>query len=163
MNYTWTPATGQDVPDIVKMAQSHFQTEIDTIFVPEPITYSRNVTLAVVNQFYIPTSTVLAVCRDSGGSLMAYTWAKSGETATWSDDKMTVVVMAHVALDLSARVRIRLIEDMMILWERFAGLAQTPILCSTTMRHDQTGFLKLHARAGYSVRGSYAYKRVNTV
>jgi hypothetical protein len=28
------------------------------------------------------------------------------------------------------------------------------------MRNDQQAFLKLHQRAGYDVRGSYAYKRL---
>jgi hypothetical protein len=30
------------------------------------------------------------------------------------------------------------------------------------MRNDQTGFLKLHAKAGYDIRGSYAYKKLST-
>ncbi len=49
---------------------------------------------------------------------------------------------------------------MFTLWENFARLAGTPIVCSTTMRRDQDGFLKLHAKNGYDVRGSYAYKRL---
>jgi len=30
------------------------------------------------------------------------------------------------------------------------------------MRHSQDAFLKLHAKAGYIVRGSYAYKKIST-
>jgi len=29
------------------------------------------------------------------------------------------------------------------------------------MRNDQQGFLKLHQRNGYDVRGSYAYKKLS--
>lgn len=29
------------------------------------------------------------------------------------------------------------------------------------MRREQEGFLKLHTKMGYDVRGSYAYKRLN--
>ena len=76
---------------------------------------------------------------------------------------MCVVRMAHVDLNLSARERVRLVEDMMALWERFAVYCGVPILCSTTMRTDQTAFLKLHARRGYSVRGSFAYKKMSAV
>ena len=74
---------------------------------------------------------------------------------------MIVIRMAHVALDLSPRIRIGLVTDMMTLWENFAKYSQTPIICSTTMRNDQQSFLKLHKRNGYDVRGSYAYKRLN--
>ena len=161
MKYTWTPATGNDVENIVKMAESHFQSEIDLIFNPEPVVYSRNITLSVVHQFYNPLSVLLSVCKDDTGKLLAYTWAVSNEVAPWSDDRMVAVRMAHVDLQLSPKLRINIVKDMMNLWETFAHLSSTPIICSTTMRKDQEGFLKLHERNGYDVRGSYAYKRIN--
>ena len=162
IQYTWTPAHGTDVADIVQMAESHFQTEIDTVFNPDPVAYSRNITFAVVNQFYLPGSELLYVARDPSNKLVAYTWAKSGERAAWSDDAMIVIRMAHVDLTLSTRDRLRIITDMMNIWEQFARSTNTPIICSTTMRKDQDAFLKLHVRSGYDVRGSYAYKRLNT-
>jgi hypothetical protein len=161
MIHNWRPATGNDVSNIVKMAQDHFQREIDLIFTPDPVAYSRNITLAVVNQFYLPTTELLSVANSDSGELLAYTWVKSFERAPWSDDRMVNVRMAHLALDLSARKRIELISDMMTLWENFARFSQCPIICSTTMRNDQHAFLKLHKRMGYDVRGSYAYKRLN--
>jgi hypothetical protein len=161
MNYNWKPATGQDIPDIVALAEQHFQLEIDTIFKPEPVVYSRNITLAVVNQFYLPSLELISVARDSNNKLLAYTWARADERAPWSDDVMVVVRMAHVDLNLSAKLRIKLVIDMINLWEGFARLANVPIVCSTTMRNDQTAFLKLHAKMGYDVRGSYAYKKLS--
>jgi hypothetical protein len=162
MTYTWRPATGVDVAAIVEMAINHFQTEIDLIFKPEPIAYARNLTLAIVNQFYSPSSELVSIAVDNTNKIVAYTWAKAGERAPWSDDAMVVVKMAHLDLTLSSRDRIILVKDMMRLWERFALMSATPIVCSTTMRRDQTAFLKLHERQGYDVRGSYAYKKLNT-
>jgi hypothetical protein len=54
MNWTWSSTTGLDVNQIVMMAQDHFETEIDRIFVPDPIAYARNLTMATVAQFYNP-------------------------------------------------------------------------------------------------------------
>lgn len=162
MMYTWRPATGNDVSDIVKMAEQHFQTEIDNIFTPDPVAYSRNVTMAIVSQFYLPTTELLAVARASiTDQLLCYTWAKNHERSPWSDDDMIVIRMAHVDLTLSNRTRYTLINEMIDIWEQFAYNAMTPIICSTTMRSDQTAFLRLHERRGYTVRGSYAYKRLN--
>lgn len=156
----WRPAIGPDVQDIVHMAEQHFQTEIDTIFQPEPIAYSRNITFAVVSQFYQPNTELLYVARDGNQQLLAYTWARAGERAPWSDDPMIVVRMAHVALNLSARQRITLVQDMIEIWQIFAQQIKCPIICSTTMRRDQDAFLRLHQKAGFDVRGSYAYKRI---
>lgn len=161
MNYNWKLANGADVADIVHMAQSHFQQEIDTIFTPDPVAYSRNITLAVVNQFYLPTTESVSIARSDSGQLLAYTWATSNQRAPWSDDNMVAVRMAHVAMDLTSKQRVGLVKDMMQIWEDFARFANTPIICSTTMRKDQTAFLKLHERNGYDIRGSYAYKRTS--
>lgn len=163
MNYTWRPAQANDIPKIVAMAEQHFQREIDLIFKPEPIVYSRHITFAIVNQYYNPRAELLSVAVDSSDNLIAYTWAKSGDYAPWSDNEMVSVRMAHVDLTMSPRLRIKLVQDMINLWEGWAKIIHVPIICSTTMRNDQTAFLKLHAKNGYDVRGSYAYKKLSAV
>ena len=159
MEYNWRPAVGTDIGAIVKLAQQHFETEIDEIFKPDPLAYGRNLTFAVVRQFYYPLRELVSVA-DTAQGIIAYTWAEANQSAPWSDDHMVVVKMAHVQMDLSGRDRVRLVGDMLQLWEKFAALSNTPIVCSTTMRRDQSGFLRLHERNGYDVRGSYAYKRI---
>ena len=67
MIHNWRPATGNDVANIVKMAETHFQQEIDLIYTPDPVAYSRNITLAVVNQFYLPTTELLSVADSDSG------------------------------------------------------------------------------------------------
>lgn len=148
------------MPDIVNMAQQHFESEIDQIFTPDPIAYSRNITVAVVQQFYAPLTQLVSVARTPHNQLVAYTWAQRGERAAWSDNEMVVVKMAHMDMSMSARTRVGLVTDMINLWEQWALLCQVPIVCSTTMRGDQAAFLKIHQRAGYDVRGSFCYKRI---
>lgn len=160
IDYTWQPATGTDVPDIVRMAQDHFEQEIDRIFTPDPIAYSRNITLAVVQQFYAPMTQLISVAKTQQNQLIAYTWAERNQRAPWSDDEMTVVKMAHVDLGLSARTRIQLVMDMIDMWEAWSQMCGVHVVCSTTMRGDQAAFLRLHQRRGYDVRGSYCYKRI---
>jgi len=155
----WRLAHGGDVAAIVQMAVRGFQSEIDQIFQPDTVAYSRNVTLAVIRQFYGPQSELFSVAYE-GDRLVAYVWAGRNERAPWSDDEMVVVRMAHVDLGLPIRTRIRLVQDMINLWEQWALLCQVPIVCSSTVRADQAGFLRIHAQAGYDVRGSYAYKRM---
>lgn len=148
------------MPDIVRMAQDHFEQEIDRIFTPDPIAYSRNITLAVVQQFYAPMTQLISVAKTQQNQLIAYTWAERNQRAPWSDDEMTVVKMAHVDLGLSARTRIQLVMDMIDMWEAWSQMCGVHVVCSTTMRGDQAAFLRLHQRRGYDVRGSYCYKRI---
>jgi hypothetical protein len=73
---------------------------------------------------------------------------------------MIVAKMAHVDLQLPVRQRLRLVTGMVLEWENWARQCSVPIVCSTTMRRDQSGFLELHRKLGYDVRGSFAYKRL---
>lgn len=159
LKYAWRPAHGGDVSEIVALAVRDFQQEIDGIFSADPVAYARNITLACVNQFYSPNSELLLVARDQQDCLMAYVWVIR-QTAPWSDEPMAAVRMVHLDLSVSVRDRIRLVREMIGLWEVWAVECQIPVVCSTTMRRDTAGFMRLHAQAGYDVRGSIAYKRM---
>jgi len=161
MNYTWRPANGLDVKHIVDMAIEHFLIETDGIFTPEPVIYQRNLTLAVINQFYGPLTQLVSIAVDENNNLLAYTWATRGERAVWSDDEMVSVRIAHLDLRLSSRLRVALVKDMLTIWEDWARLCEVSVVCSSTMRREQNAFLKLHERNGYILRGSYAYKKLN--
>jgi len=160
LSYSWTPATGEDFTAIAHLAKTHFIPEVDQIFVPSDFAISKNITYAIINQTYSPLSELLSICKDTNGNILAYTWVVANQTVAWSLDRMTCIKMAHVDLTLPPRLRVKIISDMMILWEEYAKLVNDVIVCSTTMRHDQTAFLKLHEKRGYSVRGSFAYKRL---
>lgn len=160
MNYTWSLATPADSEDIMKL-NLMVQFEVDTIFNFNPNVLAHHIVTALVNQFYTGKTDLVAVARDDNNKLLAYTWVKTGEHSMWSTEEVASVRMAHVDPNLSARLRINLIEDMMELWEKFAQIHLIPILYSNTLRQEQSVFLKLHKRAGFIVRGSAAYKRVN--
>jgi hypothetical protein len=161
--WRWRPAAGPDTEEITAMAQSHFGLETDQIFENDPVEYSRNVLLATVNQFYNPRKELISVAtHNETQQILAYTWAMRGQYAPWSSEEMVAVRIAHVNLKLSARARIVLLAQMIRMWETWAKACDIKIICSTTMRGDQAAFMHLHASAGYSVRGSIAYKRMST-
>lgn len=160
MTYSWSPATWADSQSIKDLGKSSFLPEVDKIFTPSDYVIDKTISYAILNQIYNPLSELISICKDNNGTILAYTWVVSGQTVAWSADKMTCIKMAHVDLTLPPRLRVRIISDMMNLWEEYAKLANDVIVCSTTMRYDQTSFLKLHEKRGYSVRGSFAYKRL---
>lgn len=161
MSWSWSQVSGPDVSDIVAIARGHFETEIDQIFTPDPVAYARNLTQAAVSQFYSPGSEFLEVARSTEtNAVVGYVWVKRNERSAWSDEEIAAVRMVHVDLNLPVRDRLRIIQEMLLKWEQWARTYGIPIVCSTTMRRDTQGFLKLHARHGYDVRGSFAYKNL---
>jgi len=160
MHYTWTYMGPSDSNDLMALSLM-VEFEVNKIFNFNPNVLAHNIVLGLVNQFYTGSSDLIVGVRDDSGKLMAYTWAKSGETTMWSTEKVMSISMAHVDPELSPRTRIRLLQDMLEIWERFAQMTNTPIIASSTLRHEQTAFLKLHERRGYIIRGSQAYLRVD--
>lgn len=148
-----------DIDAMVALTQEHFEREADTIFRTDPLVLAYNLTLAIVRQFYRPGSELLLLAESAEG-LLGYVWVERGQRAVWSDDEMIAVKLVHVDLRLSARTRLKLCSEMIRLWEDWAGSIGVPIVCSTTMRGDQEGFLRLHERHGYERRGSICYKRL---
>lgn len=159
MIWTWSRATGADITPIVQLAQNHFETEADSVFTIDTLEYSRNVGVAVVNQFYSPGSELLLVAK-ADAKIVGYCWARRGERAAWSTDEMVTIRIAHVDLDLAARHRVQLVREMIALWEAWARECGIAVICSTTMRRSQDGFLRIHEKMGYDVRGSIAYRRL---
>lgn len=160
--WRWRPTTGADAQDITDLALVCFGGETDKVFNNDPIEYSRNVTLATVNQFYNPLTELVSVAYD-GDMLLAYTWVIRGQYAPWSKEEMAVVRIAHCRLDLSQRERITLLAQMIMMWEVWARACKIKIIFSSTIRESQDPFMRLHERAGYAVRGSCAYKRLNSI
>ena len=162
MNYIWRPASGLDVDSITELTWTIFH-EVETIFIPDKLTFKRNLTFAIVNQFFNPNGELLLLAEDENKRILAYTWAKAGEKAVWSDDELLAIRLAQVDPSLSPRIKIKLLTDMINLWDDFAIRANIKIISSNTMRKEQKAFLKLHERHGYQIRGSFAYKKVSAV
>ena len=159
MSWTWSRAVPEDTMPIVAIAQNHFEGEADTVFRTDPLEYARNVALAITTQMWNPYTELLMVAKQKG-KIVAYCWAKRNDRAAWSTEEMVVIRIAHVDMTLPARDRVELVKQMIGLWEVWAIECGIPIICSTTMRRSQDGFLKIHAKLGYDVRGSIAYKRL---
>lgn len=159
MNYTWTQANVNDATDIMAL-NLKVQFEVDTIYNFNPNVLAHNIVTGLVNQFYTGKDLIVTV-RDSNARLLAYTWAHAGERSIFSAEEILGIRMAHVDPELSSRQRVMLIKDMLVIWERYAQLQNIPIIVSNTLRQEQSAFLKLHSNAGYTLRGSQAYKRVD--
>ena len=147
-----------DVDDIVALAEDNFRSEAEGILVTDPMVFRHHVTVTTTNQLFDKVKEFFAVCRDKD-TLLAYCWFDRGGYTTYSREEISNAKFHHVDLSLSPRMRVRLLNEMIdqhILWASSWGI---PVICSTSIRAEHNGFMKIHKKRGFEVNGSYAWVR----
>jgi hypothetical protein len=125
-----------------------------------PDKFRYHLAQGILRQLYQPTQELIAVAHDSNDEFLGYFWLGRGLWTTFSDDEIAEYKFIHCDLDLAPRQRYTVIREALeqgILWSRLNSI---PVLCSTSIRDDQSAFMRLHQRLGFTVRGSYAWMRV---
>ena len=155
----WTLAHPlHDVDDIVNMADSVFGAETDGILTRDRAVFRKHVTVATTVQVFDKSKEFIAVCRDDD-KLLGYCWFDRGGYTTYANEEISNAKFHHLDLKLSPRLRVRLINEMIdqhILWAHRWGI---PVVCSTSIRAEHDGFMKIHKKRGFTVNGSYAWIR----
>jgi hypothetical protein len=166
-----------DVDDIVEMADTFFGHEADGIVTRSRAVFRHRVTVACTEQLFNKSREFIAVCRDDPlpiekdllkkhpdwepiqPKLLGFCWFDRGGYTTYSNEEISNAKFHHLDLSLSVRNRVRLVNEMIdqhILWAHTWGV---PIVCSTSIRAEHDGFMKIHAKRGFTVNGSYAWIR----
>jgi hypothetical protein len=159
-----------DVEDIVEMADSFFGHEADGILKRDRGVFRHRVTVACTEQLFNKGREFIAVCRDTPlvtlddgmtnqPRLLGFCWFDRGGYTTYSNEEISNAKFHHLDLGLPVRTRVRLVNEMIdqhILWAHTWGI---PVVCSTSIRADHDGFMKIHKKRGFTVNGSYAWIR----
>ena len=156
----WTLAHPlHDVDDIVEMADSIFGVEADGILTRDRAVFRKHLTVATTVQLFDKGKEFITVCRDDTNKLLGYCWFDRGGYTTYAAEEICNAKFHHVDLNLSPRLRVRLINEMIdqhILWANRWGI---PVVCSTSIRAEHDGFMRIHKKRGFTVNGSYAWIR----
>ena len=154
----WTLADPlMDVASIVDLVDDVFRRE-SGVFTGDRAVFTKNVTVAATYQVFDRSREFLAVCKDKD-KLLGYCWFDRGGYTTYSTEEISNAKFHHVDLSLSPRIRVKLINQMIdqhILWANYCGV---PVICSTSIRGEYSGFMKIHEKRGFLVNGSYAWIR----
>ena len=164
-----------DVEDIVEMADSFFGHEADGILKRDRGVFRHRVTVATTEQLFNKSREFIAVCRGEPTPepnavwnkdkdtweqpLLGFCWFDRGGYTTYSNEEISNAKFHHMDLSLPVRTRVRMLNEMIdqhILWAHTWGV---PVVCSTSIRADHDGFMKIHKKRGFTVNGSYAWIR----
>ena len=167
----WTLAHPlHDVDDIVDMADSVFGSEADGILTRDRDVFRKHVTVATTVQLFDKSKEFIAVCRGpkwiktfmgeaAEDALLGYCWFDRGGYTTYANEEISNAKFHHVDLQLPARLRVRLINEMIVQHILWAHRWDIPVVCSTSIRAEHDGFMKIHKKRGFTVNGSYAWIR----
>lgn len=159
--WIWQPALHTDVEDILDLVDQNYSQEITGIFTPSRNRMAYHLHMAIVNQSFIPGQELISVARDQKtGKLNAWMWLVRGKYMPYANEEMAVGEFIHTELSLSPISKTRLVYQSLEIWIAWCELHQIPVLCSTSIREDQSGFMRLHDRLGFYRRGSFAYRRI---
>ena len=160
MQWTWELADPRrDVENICSMAQEHFEHEVDGILKTDPEVFKHAITMATVNQMFDKRKEFIAVARIDNYSIAAFCWFDRSGYTTYSREEISNARFHHVDLTLPVRTRYKLINEMIdqhVLWSNMCGV---PVICSTSIRGEHDAFMRIHAKRGFKVMGSYAWIR----
>jgi hypothetical protein len=171
-NWEWSLAHPlHDVEDIVELADSLYGLEADGIVKRDKNVFRHRLTVATTEQLFNKGREFIAVCRGepqyiatttqytAKQPLLGYCWFDRGGYTTYSNEEISNAKFHHVDLGLPVRTRVVLLNEMIdqhILWAHSWGI---PVVCSTSIRAEHDGFMKIHRKRGFAVNGSYAWLR----
>ena len=159
--WEWFLAQESDLEEIVNFADQFYSNEIEGIFTKHPRRLLYNLNVAITHQRYHLNKTQLMVARNkTTDRLVAWAWLGRGSYTPYAPEEMAEAKFAHIDLSLSTRERVTIMAQILHQWHLWCQINQIPVLVSTSIREDQQGFMNLHRSAGFTVRGSYAYKRI---
>ena len=153
-----------DIDDIIELSDNVYGSEIDGIITRDRNVYRHRLTVACTEQLFNKSKEFIAVCRGEPneygpGDLLGFCWYDRGGYTTFSNEEISNAKFHHLDLGLPVRTRVRLLNEIIdqhILW---ANANRIPVICSTSIRADHDGFMKIHKKRGFVVNGSYAWIR----
>ena len=157
--WQWQQAELQDVDSMVNMSVKLFQIEIEDVFTPDPDMLAKNVAIAIIKQKFNPLEEQIIVAKENN-QVIAWAWIVRGVYVNYAQEEMADARIAHLDLAMPSRKRVTILAQILQQWEMWCQLCSIPVLSSSTIRSDQGAFLNLHRAAGFTVRGSIAYKKV---
>ena len=159
MNWKWRHASVADLDAIVDLSVRHFEHEVADCLTPSPVRLAHNIFMALGHQAFDGTH-MLWVCHDDEDKLLAYGWIERSGYTMYAEEPIAEVRMVHIDMEIPVKQRIKIIKEMITLFENYCGVFNIPVIITNTIRKDTRGFLALHEKLGYETRGSYAFKRL---
>jgi hypothetical protein len=158
--WTWRLAQPEHVIPIVALADTQYGTEVNQIFTTDPRRMAQHVHMSITQQTYDHSREQIIVAENQSGHVVAWAWIGRGIYMPYAPEECAEGKFIHMDLNLPVTARLRITAQALIQWHIWCQIQGIPVLISSTIRQDQAGFLRLHEQAGFTIRGSIAYMKM---
>jgi len=159
--WTWSRAGHEDVEGILDLVAQNYQDEINGVLVPNRPRMAYHLHRAILQQIFEEYQVLVTVAKDkTTNAIIAWAWLERGKYTVYASEEMATAEFAHVELTLSLRKKVKLVAQILEQWIEWCRVLKIPVLTSSSIRDDQTAFMRLHEQFGFLVRGSIAYKKI---
>ena len=159
--WLWARARHEDVEDILDLVAQNYESEIDNILISSRPRMAYHLHKSILQQLFEINQVLISVARDkTTNKLVAWAWLERGKYTVYAYEEMATAEFIHVDLSLGLKSKVRLVAQVLEQWIHFCESCKIPVLTSSSIRSDQTAFMRLHEQYGFVVRGSIAYKRI---
>jgi hypothetical protein len=160
--WNWRRAGPADVAEIIEICHTYFDNEFKDIIIESDTRMHYQLHRAILDMTYGVNSGMITVAVEhETNRLLAWAWIERSKFLMYSNEEMAVAEFSHVRQELSMRVRMTLVAQTIEQWICWCEVNTIPVLCSTSIRADQSGFMKLHDQFGFVRKGSFAYRRID--
>ena len=160
-SWIWSKATFTDVEDILDLVAQNYQHEILGFMEPNRPRMAYHIHKALLQQVFEEHSVLITIARDKQTQkLLAWAWLERGKYTVYAVEELATAEFAHVDLTLSLRTKVKLVAQILESWITWCEAWRIPVLTSSSIRSDQTAFMRLHEQYGFIIRGSIAYRKI---
>lgn len=160
-SWVWFRPLPMDVPAMVALSDASDVKDIEQFFEKSPTRLSYHLQSAILEYMHgIHNKFLLIAKQKDTDKIIAWSWVSRGEYTIFSNDEMAMEENCTIDETLPTQSKIKLLAQMIQQWIVWCEVNRIPVLTTNTFREKQDAFLKLHEAFGFTVRGSFAYKRI---
>jgi len=157
--WSWVRPTHQDVPAIVELSDRTDSQDIVGILTKNPTRLHYHLHQSILETAYGFNKQLVSIARQDD-QIIAWSWLTRDKFSPYADEEMAIAEICTVAPELPVKSKIKLIAQTLDIWSAWCLLNGIPVLTSNTIRAEQSAFMRLHEQAGFTIRGSFAYRRI---
>ena len=160
--WVWSRAGHLDVENILDLIAQNYQHEINGFMLPNRPRLAYHLHKTILQQTFENWQVLITIAKHKETqNVMAWSWLERGKYTVYAIEEMAAAEFAHVDLALSNRVKIKLLAQILEQWIEWCTVLKIPVLTSSSIRDDQTAFMRLHEQFGFIIRGSIAYRKID--